>query len=142
MSICTPRSRHLASVRAILGMVEQDHQRHFDDRLLALGAEKQRRPAEPQRWEGIRSRTRTFDDAGTSSVSGNIDGQSKIDDPRRPLQEDEYSSISPTAWSRTSHVQREIFSYIGRINETSEGEQAPGDDWQIYKEETQSGQVQ
>lgn len=47
---------------------------------------------------------------------------------RRPQEEDEYWSISATAWSQSSHARQAVLSHVGRINETSEGEQAPQGD--------------
>jgi hypothetical protein len=44
--------------------------------------------------------------------------------PRRPQNQDEYWSISPSAWLHTSKPRQIILSHVGRINETSEGEQA------------------
>lgn len=43
---------------------------------------------------------------------------------RRPQNQDEYWSISPSAWLRTPRPRRMVLSHVGRINETSEGEQA------------------
>jgi hypothetical protein len=43
---------------------------------------------------------------------------------RRPQNEDEYWSISSTAWLQTSDSRRMVLSHVGRINETSEGEEA------------------
>lgn len=47
---------------------------------------------------------------------------------RRPQEEDEYWSISATAWSQSSHARKAVLSHVGRINETCEGEQAPQGD--------------
>jgi hypothetical protein len=44
---------------------------------------------------------------------------------RRPRDEDEYWSISPRAWLHTSNPRQMVLSNVGRINETSEGEEAP-----------------
>lgn len=44
--------------------------------------------------------------------------------PRRPQNQDEYWSISPSAWLNTSKPRQIILSHVGHINETSEGEQA------------------
>lgn len=118
------------------------------DRLTALGAEKQQIHAGPQRRNGIYSRTKTIDDARMSTVSRDTDGQSETEHLRRPLEDDEYWSVSPTAWTRTPHVRQEVFSIVGRINETSEGEQAPegdckkcarsGAECMVYRDEVRS----
>lgn len=47
---------------------------------------------------------------------------------RRPQKDDEYWSVSPSAWSRLSQARQEVLSHVGRINETSEGVQAPDGD--------------
>lgn len=44
---------------------------------------------------------------------------------RRPQEEDEYWSMTATAWSQLSHARQTVLSHVGRINETTEGEQAP-----------------
>lgn len=98
------------------------------DRLIRLGAEKQQIPAAQQGRKVVYPRTGTIDNTGISTVSGNTDDQCEIEDLRRPLEDDEYWSISPTSRSHTSRVRREAFSYVGRINETSEGEQTPEGD--------------
>jgi hypothetical protein len=57
-----------------------------------------------------------------------VDDSYETDDLRRPQEEDEYWSISATTWSRTSRARQTLLSHVGRINETSEGEQAPDGD--------------
>ena len=47
---------------------------------------------------------------------------------RRPQKDDEYWSVSPSAWSRLSQARQEVLSHVGRINETAEGVQAPDGD--------------
>lgn len=47
---------------------------------------------------------------------------------RRPQHDDEYWSVSSKAWSKLSEARRELLSHVGRINETSEGQEAPGGD--------------
>lgn len=47
---------------------------------------------------------------------------------RRPQKDDEYWSVSPSAWSRLSQARQEVLTHVGRINETSEGVQAPDGD--------------
>lgn len=47
---------------------------------------------------------------------------------RRPQHEDEYWSVSSKGWSKLSEARREVLSHVGRINETSEGQEAPGGD--------------
>lgn len=47
---------------------------------------------------------------------------------RRPQDEDEYWSISPIAWLHTSNSRRAVISHVGRINETTEGEEATDGD--------------
>jgi hypothetical protein len=43
---------------------------------------------------------------------------------RKPQNQDEYWSISPSAWLHTSKPRQMVLSHVGRINETTEGEQA------------------
>jgi hypothetical protein len=43
---------------------------------------------------------------------------------RKPQDKDAYWSVSSTAWLRTSNSRRTVLSHVGRINETSEGEEA------------------
>ncbi|KAM0714614.1 hypothetical protein Q7P37_009910 [Cladosporium fusiforme] len=47
---------------------------------------------------------------------------------RRPQHDDEYWSVSWKAWSKLSEARREVLSHVGRINETSDGQEAPGGD--------------
>ncbi|KAM0714533.1 hypothetical protein Q7P37_009829 [Cladosporium fusiforme] len=46
--------------------------------------------------------------------------------PRRPQHHDEYWSVSPKAWAKLSETRRGVLSHVGRINETSDGQEAPG----------------
>lgn len=46
---------------------------------------------------------------------------------RRPQHDDEYWSVSSKAWSNMSYARREMLSHVGRINETSDGQQARDD---------------
>ena len=75
-----------------------------------------------------RPRIKANEDAGPSIMLGCAYGSYETDNLRRPQEEDEYWSISATAWSRTSRTRQTVLSHVGRINETSEGEQAPGGD--------------
>ena len=61
-------------------------------------------------------------------MRGRSDYSHETDDLRRPQEEDEYWSISATAWSHTSRARQTVLSHVGRINETSEGDQAPDGD--------------
>lgn len=47
---------------------------------------------------------------------------------RRPQHDDEYWSVSSKAWSKLSEARREVLCHVGRINETSDGQEAPGGD--------------
>lgn len=46
---------------------------------------------------------------------------------RRPQHDDEYWSVSSKSWSNMSYARREMLSHVGRINETSDGQQARND---------------
>jgi hypothetical protein len=62
------------------------------------------------------------------TMAGSFDGSHEGVVLRRPQDEDEYWSISSAAWLHTSNPRRMVLSHVGRINETSEGEEAPDGD--------------
>ena len=62
------------------------------------------------------------------TMAGSLDGSNKGIVLRRPQSGDEYWSISSTAWLHTSNARRMILSHVGRINETSDGEEAQDGD--------------
>lgn len=47
---------------------------------------------------------------------------------RRPQEQEEYWSVSSTGWLRMAESRRMTLSHVGRINETSEGIEAPDGD--------------
>jgi hypothetical protein len=97
------------------------------DGMTTLGSKKQQFPTEQHR-AGIHPRTKANEQNETATLPRHMDESHETNDLRRPQDEDEYWSISPTAWSTTSHARREMLSHVGHINETSEGEQAPDGD--------------
>jgi hypothetical protein len=97
------------------------------DQMIALGREKRQTHA-GQLQAVIRPQIKANEQNETAIMPRQIDKPHETNDLRRPQDEDEYWSISPTAWSTTSHARREMLSHIGRINETPEGEQAPHGD--------------
>lgn len=69
------------------------------------------------------------DEHEEDSVMLGCDGGSRqTNELRRPQEEDEYWSISAMAWSQSAHARQTVLSHVGRINETTEGEQAPQGD--------------
>jgi hypothetical protein len=94
---------------------------------MALGG-KERWTRVEQNRAGIRPHIKTNEQNETAIVPKGLHESHETKDLRRPQDEDEYWSLSPTAWSLTSHARREILSHVGRINETPEGEQAPNSD--------------
>lgn len=63
-----------------------------------------------------------------TTMAGSLDRSHEGIMLRRPQSDDEYWSISSTAWLHTSNVRRMVLSHIGRINETSDGEEAQDGD--------------
>jgi hypothetical protein len=97
------------------------------DRMIAFGLTKQQTAVENHRADDLlRINVNEYD--GPAIMLGRVDDSYETDDLRRPREEDEYWSISATAWSRTSRARQTVLSHVGRINETSEGEQAPDGD--------------
>lgn len=97
------------------------------DGRIALGG-KELRTRAVQNQAGVRPQIRTNERNETAIVPKSLPGLHEIKDLRRPEDEDEYWSLSPAAWSLISHARQEMLSHVGRINETSEGEQAPNGD--------------
>lgn len=75
-----------------------------------------------------RPRMKAVEQDGPPIMRGRADYSHETDDLRRPQEEDEYWSISPTAWSHTPRGRQIVLSHVGRINETPEGDQAPDGD--------------
>lgn len=93
--------------------------------MTALGS-KSEQPPIVQRRAGILRRT-GFSKRSKVPVMSTAESSSDSQEsalPRRPQNQDEYWSISPSAWLHTSKPRRMVLSHVGRINETSEGEQA------------------
>lgn len=97
------------------------------DRMIASGWTKQQTVIGHHRAEN-RTRIKANEHDGPTIMLGCVDDSYESDDLRRPQEEDEYWSISATTWSRTSRARQTLLSHVGRINETSEGEQAPNGD--------------
>lgn len=94
------------------------------DGRMALG-EKELRTRVVQDRAGNHPRMETNDQNEDAMAPEHFNESHDTEDLRRPLDEDEYWSISPAAWSLASHARRNVLSHVGRINETPEGEQAP-----------------
>jgi hypothetical protein len=93
------------------------------DRMIASGWEKQQVPGGQHRLDNHpRVETDEQDEAGV--VPRGVGKSREPDGLRRPQEEDEYWSTSPKTWSLTPYARREMLSHVGRINETSEGEEA------------------
>ena len=96
------------------------------DSVTALGSKKRRQPPVAQSRTGILRQTGLLEReeipimATAERFSNSHEGAVL----RRPQTQDEYWSISPSAWLQTSKPRRIMLSHVGRINETSEGEQA------------------
>lgn len=88
--------------------------------MTALGSTRGQPPI-AQRRAGILGHTGTFGRKEIAESSGVSQEGAVL---RRPQDQDEYWSISPSAWLQTSKPRRMVLSHVGRINETSEGEQA------------------
>jgi hypothetical protein len=97
------------------------------DRMIASGWKKQQIPKGQHRL-GNHPRVETNEQNKTGVVRRSVGKPREPDGTRRPQEKDEYWSTSPTTWSLTPHARREVLSHVGRINETSEGEQAPDSD--------------
>lgn len=63
-----------------------------------------------------------------SSATGSDNSTRDIQELRIPQDNDEYWSVSSKAWSKLSEARKEVLSHVGRINETSDGREAPGGD--------------
>ena len=95
--------------------------------MIASGWTKQQTVIGHHRAEN-RTRIKANEHDGPTIMLDCVDDSYESDDLRRPQEEDEYWSISATTWSRTSRARQTLLSHVGRINETSEGEQAPNGD--------------
>jgi hypothetical protein len=93
---------------------------------MAALVNKREQPPVVQRRAGILQQTETSEPETTSDIATaelSSDSQ-KSAVLRKPQTQDEYWSISPSAWLHTSKPRQMVLSHVGRINETSEGEQA------------------
>ena len=97
------------------------------DRMIAFGWTKRQTVIGHHRADN-RPRIKANEDDRPSIMLGRADDSYETDNLRRPREENEYWSISAKAWSRTSCARQTVLSHVGRINETSEGEQAPDGD--------------
>jgi hypothetical protein len=91
--------------------------------MIASGWKKQRIPKGQHRL-GNHPRVETDEQNEAGVVPRDVSKSREPDGLRRPQEEDEYWSTSPTTWSITPYARREMLSHVGRINETSEGQQA------------------
>lgn len=96
------------------------------DRMIALDSVEQQASDGPHRASVRRQDTNEHFES--CNIPGGVDLSNETDVLRRPQHEDEYWSVSPTAWSQTSHSRRAILSHVGRINETPAGEEAANGD--------------
>jgi hypothetical protein len=96
------------------------------DRMIALADEKGQTSI-AQYWSSIFRQPSVTDHTKTPTVAivGSLCEPTEGVVLRKPRYEDEYWSISATAWLHTTNTRRTILSNVGRINETSEGEEAP-----------------
>lgn len=97
------------------------------DRMILLRP-KQQHITTQHRPAGQNARAKADDHEKSPVVLECDDISSETNRLRRPQEEDEYWSISATAWSQSSHARQAVLSHVGRINETSDGEQAPQGD--------------
>lgn len=97
------------------------------DRMIALDGTKQHAAAGHHQADN-RQRIKDDEHDEMAIMYGRVGDPNETEDLRRPQEEDEYWSISATAWSHISHARQTVLSHVGRINETSEGEQAPNGD--------------
>lgn len=96
------------------------------DSVTALGSKKRTQPPVAQRQTAILRQTgvperKEIPVMATAERFSNSQESAVL---RRPQNQDEYWSISPSAWLHTSKPRQIVLSHVGRINETSEGEQA------------------
>jgi hypothetical protein len=79
-----------------------------------------KRQAGTQRQTGV-SEPKRISDTATAELL-RVSQESAV--LRKPQDQDEYWSISPSAWLHASKPRKMELSHVGRINETTEGEQA------------------
>lgn len=93
--------------------------------MTALGGTREQPPI-AQRRAGILRQTELFGRKETPVMAAAENSSDSQESAvlRRPQDQDEYWSTSPSAWLQTSKPRRMVLSHVGRINETSEGEQA------------------
>ena len=94
--------------------------------MTALGSKKRTQPPVAQSRTGMLRQTGILErkDIPVMTTAERFSNSQESAVLRRPQNQDEYWSISPSAWLHTSMPRQIVLSHIGRINETSEGEQA------------------
>lgn len=96
------------------------------DSVTALGSKKRTQPPIAQRRAGMLRQTGIVEreEIPVMATAERFSNSQQSAVLRRPQNQDEYWSISPSAWLHTSEPRQIVLSHVGRINETSEGEQA------------------